>query len=54
MWARFAGWALSVLIWAVASDGRPFLALVVLLGAAAIRRAYVVLIAAGRAVFWSP
>jgi len=53
-WVRFAGWAVSVLIWGAASDGRPLLALVTLLAAAAIRCAYVVLIAAGRAVFWSP
>jgi hypothetical protein len=52
-WARIGGWALSVLAWAIASDGRPLLALLSLVAAAAIRCAYVVLIAAGRAVFWS-
>ncbi len=52
-WVRIAGWGLSVLVWAVASDGRPLLALVSVVAAAAIRCAYVVLIAAGRAVFWS-
>ena len=51
---RIAGWALAVIAWAVASDGRPLLALFSVLAAAAIRCAYVVLVAAGRAVFWSP
>ena len=52
-WVRIVGWGLSVLAWAVASDGRPLLALFSVVGAAAIRYAYVVLIATGRAVFWS-
>jgi hypothetical protein len=51
---RVAGWSLSVLFWALASDGRLLLALASLLVAALIRCAYVVLIAAGRSVFWSP
>ena len=42
-----------MLAWAVASDGRPLLALLSVVVAATVRYAYVVLIAAGRAVFWS-
>ena len=52
-WARILGWTLSVLAWAIASDGRPLVALLSIVAAAAIRYPYVVLIAAGRAVFWS-
>jgi hypothetical protein len=52
-WMRILGWALSVFAWAAASDGRPLVALLSLVVAAVIRYAYVVLIAAGRAIFWS-
>ena len=38
---RAVGWALSVLLWAIASDARPVLALLTRSGI-------------GRSVFWSP
>jgi hypothetical protein len=54
-WTRISGWALSILLWAVASDARPLVALLSLLAAASIRCVYVVLISwgKGRSVFWS-
>ena len=53
---RGVGWALSVLLWAIASDARPVLALLSLLTAATIRGVYVIMTKAGigRSVFWSP
>jgi hypothetical protein len=50
---RIVGWGASVLIWAVAADGRPLLALFSVIVAAVVRYGYVVLFTAGRAVFWS-
>jgi hypothetical protein len=43
-----------VVLWAVASDARPLLALLSVLTAAAIRGVYVITTGAGRSVFWSP
>jgi hypothetical protein len=43
-----------VLLWAVASDARPLLALLSVLAAAAIRGVYVITTGPGRSVFWSP
>jgi hypothetical protein len=54
-WTRLLGWLLSVLLWALASDGRPLLALLSLVAAVVIRCAYVVMtrLGTGRSVFWS-
>ena len=53
---RGIGWGLSVVLWAVASDARPLLALLSALTAAAIRVLYLVTASSGsrRSVFWSP
>jgi len=53
---RGFGWALSVLLWAVASDARPLLALLSVLAALAIRGLSVIVTRSetGRSVFWSP
>jgi hypothetical protein len=55
-WARAVGWALSVVLWALASDARPVLALLSLLAATVIRGVYVITTSwgKGRSVFWSP
>jgi hypothetical protein len=52
---RALGWALSVLLWALASDARTLVALLSVVGAAVIRYFYVVTTDAGkgRSVFWS-
>jgi hypothetical protein len=53
-WVRVAGWAVSVLCWALASDARPWVALLSVPAAALIRGSYVVTgWGAGRSVFWS-
>ena|ERR1700722_643097 len=53
-WVRIAGWAGSVLCWAVASDARPLVAVLSVLAAAVVRGIYVVAgWGAGRSVFWS-
>jgi uncharacterized membrane protein len=53
---RGVGWGVSVVLWAVASDARPLLALLSVLAAAAIRGVYVITMSPGpgRSVFWSP
>ena len=53
---RALGWALSALLWVIASDARPLLALLSVLAAVAIRTVYVVGMrwGRGRNVFWSP
>jgi hypothetical protein len=55
-WIRWVGWALSVALWAIASDGRPILALLALLAATLVRGVYVITThwGKGRSVFWSP
>jgi uncharacterized membrane protein len=53
---RDVGWALSVLLWGIASDARPLLALLSVLAAVAIRTVYVAGMrwGRGRNVFLSP
>jgi hypothetical protein len=53
---RGVGWALAVLLWLVASAAHPWLALLSVLAAVAIRTVYVVGMrwGRGRNVFWSP
>ena len=53
---RGVGWGLSVVLWAVASDARPLLALLSMLPALAIRGAYIIVSSSGpdRSAFWSP
>ena len=53
--ARFLGWALGVIAWAIASDARPLLALLSLVAAAVIRGVYVITTrwGTGRSVFAS-
>jgi hypothetical protein len=53
---RAIGWGLSVIVWAIASDARPLLAVLSLLSAAALRGVYVVTTRSGprRYVIWSP
>jgi hypothetical protein len=53
---RGVGWGLSVVLWAIASEARPLLALLSALTAAAIRGVYVITTSSGpgRSVFWSP
>jgi len=53
---RGFGWAVSVLVWAVASDARPLLALVSVVAALAIRGVSVIVTRSdsGRSVVWSP
>jgi hypothetical protein len=55
-WERMAGWALSVILWAIASDARLVLAALSLLAALVIRAVYVIAISwgTGRSTFWSP
>ena len=55
-WVRVLGWAVSVLLWAIASDARPVLAVLSVLAAVAIRGVYVIATSwgKGRFVFWSP
>ena len=52
---RLLGWLLSVALWALASDGRPLVALLSLGAAVVIRCVYVVMTrrGTGRSVFWS-
>jgi hypothetical protein len=52
---RLIGWILGLLVWAVASDARPLLALLSLVAAASIRGTYVICTSwgKGRSVFWS-
>ena len=53
---RLAGWGASVLVWAVASDARPLLALLSVGAALVLRGVYVITMrwGRGRSVFWSP
>lgn len=53
--ARVLGWTVSVLVWVIASDARPLLALLSVLAAAVIRGTYVITMGfeLGRSVFWS-
>jgi hypothetical protein len=54
-WLRLLGWALGVLLWAVASDARPLVALLSLLAALVLRGGYVIVgWGKGRSIFWSP
>ena len=55
-WVRVLGWALSVVLWAIASDARPVLAVLSVLAAVVIRGVYVIGTSwgKGRFVFWSP
>jgi hypothetical protein len=52
---RRLGWLLALVVWAVASDGRPLLALLSVVAAVVIRTVYVVMASwgKGRSVFWS-
>jgi hypothetical protein len=53
-WVRLGGWALAVVLWGVASDARPLLAVLSLLAAMALRGAYVITgLGKGRSIFWS-
>ncbi|HWB23104.1 MAG TPA: hypothetical protein VG652_09480 [Gaiellaceae bacterium] len=54
-WTRLLGWLVSVALWAIASDGRPVLALLSVLAAMVIRCVYVVMTrwGTGRSTFWS-
>jgi hypothetical protein len=54
-WMRRLGWMVTLIAWAVASDARPFLALLSVVAAVVIRTAYVVATSwgKGRSVFWS-
>jgi hypothetical protein len=54
-WTRLLGWIVAVIAWAIASEGRPLLALLSVLAAVLIRCVYVVLTpwGRGRSVFWS-
>jgi hypothetical protein len=53
--ARLLGWLVSVVLWAIASDGRPLLALLSVAAAIVIRCIYVVMtrLGTGRSTFWS-
>ncbi len=53
---RLAGWVLAVLVWAIASEAQPLVALLSLGAALVLRGAYLVLFGTGRSrsVFWSP
>jgi hypothetical protein len=53
---RGLGWGFSVLVWAVASDARPVLALLSVLSAVVIRAVYVITMSwgRGRSVLRSP
>ena len=53
---RGVGWGLSLVVWAIASDARPLLALLSVLIALALRGVYVIISSSGpdRSVFWSP
>jgi hypothetical protein len=55
-WARTAGWVVAVICWAVASDARPWLAVLSLPAAALIRDVYVIVTgrSGGFTGFWSP
>jgi hypothetical protein len=52
---RRLGWALALVVWAVASDARPWLALLSVLAALVMRSVYVTATSwgKGRSVFWS-
>ena len=53
---RVLGWAVSVVAWAIASEGRPLLAVFSVAAAVVIRCIYVILSGwgKGRSTFWSP
>src|SRR5471030_1480919 len=53
--ARLLGWLISTVLWVIASDGRPLLALLSVAAAVVIRCVYVVMtrLGTGRSVFWS-